>query len=65
MRYVAIQANAVRRPGRSEDGWVGDVEADSREEAERLPAVRWPGPRLLTVSGTPQHSSPLKEIEGR
>jgi hypothetical protein len=53
MTYVVIAAGVARRAGRWEARSVGDVEADSRDETERLAKLRWPGLRLTVVPPAP------------
>jgi hypothetical protein len=58
MTYVAIAEGVARRAGRREARTVGTVEADSRDEAERLARERWPGLRLTIGTPSRPHSSP-------
>jgi hypothetical protein len=56
--YVVIADGVARQAGRWEARPVETVEADSREEAERLARTRWPGLRLTVSTPSRPHSSP-------
>jgi hypothetical protein len=45
--YIIGHKGGRRRAGRSEDKFLGTIEAADEQEAQRLAGERWPGLRLL------------------
>lgn len=63
MKYTVIHEGAMCRGRRSEGRWVGEVEADSYAEAERLACEKWPRLTLTLIGGPGGHvaSMPSKD----
>jgi len=49
MIYVVWGEGLRKRAGRSEPKWLGDIDAESLDEARHIAAGRWPGIRLTVA----------------
>jgi hypothetical protein len=62
--YIVVAENYVKRAGRMEARWIGNVEADSIDSARRIAKGKWPRLTLTIHELDSQPPTTPKDVDG-